>query len=188
MVRLSRNSSKLESAGEDFGPEVKREVSVDDEMPEEPSNARVAAIKQEEAASGSESPSMPATKIKSSRSSSTSSSSSKRPSAADLSAKNEPRDANGLNSTSTSPVKPEPKEPSKPARSSRTASKLPPRIAPILSHLPDATTEASSTFTVVDACTYQNKYLGFSEHALDCDCVEEWGESAMPTCSENGAD
>ncbi|KAJ9500595.1 histone methyltransferase set2 [Exophiala xenobiotica] len=187
MGRLSRNSSRLEPADEDFGPEVKREVPVDDEIPEEPSNARVAAIKQEEAASGSESPSMPATKIKSSRSSSTSSSSSKRPSAADLNAKNEPRDANGLNSTSTSPVKPEPKEPSKPARSSRTASKLPPRIAPILTHLPDATTEASSTFTVLDACTYQNKYLGFSEHALDCDCVEEWDPSTKQNhaCGED---
>jgi hypothetical protein len=53
---------------------------------------------------------------------------------------------------------------------------LPPRIAPSLDHLPDVYTEATSTFTVIDACTYQNKYLGFSDHALDCDCSEEWGE------------
>ncbi|KIW20089.1 hypothetical protein PV08_00664 [Exophiala spinifera] len=187
MGRLSRKSSRIESTDDDNTPELKREESVDGEMPEEPSNARVAAIKQEEAASPSESTSSPATKIKSSRSSSTSSSTSKPPSAADLAAKNEPRDASGLISSSTSPVKPEPKEPSKPAKSSRTSSKLPPRIAPLFDHLPDATEEAISTFSILDSCTYQNKYLGFSEHALDCDCAEEWDPSTKQNlaCGED---
>ncbi|KIW48204.1 uncharacterized protein PV06_00817 [Exophiala oligosperma] len=187
MGRLSRTSSRLEPSDEGATPELKREESADGEMPDEPSNARVAAIKQEEAASPSESTSSPTAKIKSSRSSSTSSSTSKPPSAADLVAKNEPRDASGLISSSTSPVKPEPKEPSKPAKSSRTSSKLPPRIAPLFDHLPDATQEATSTFSLLDACTYQNKYLGFSEHALDCDCVEEWDPSTKQNlaCGED---
>lgn len=190
MGGLGGRPPKQELADEETLIEVKAEVSVDDELADELSNARVAAIKQETSASPSDCPSPSATKIKSSRSSSASTSSSSRPLAADrdgLTAKIEPTEANGHHSTSTSPVKTEPKEVSKPAKAPRTtASKLPPRVAPLLDHLPDATKEATSTFTVIDACTYQNKYLGFSDHALDCDCSEEWGESTFAICIVSG--
>lgn len=159
--------------------EVKREASVDNELAEELSGTRVAAIKHQNSASPSPSPSLNPIRPKTSRSSSSSTSASNRPLTADrLAAKPEPKEANGHDSTSTSPVKPEPKEPTKPNKNPRN-SKLPPRIAPLLDDLPDVTKEATSSFTIIDACTYQNKYLGFSEHALDCDCAEEWGESAF---------
>ncbi|EXJ74345.1 histone-lysine N-methyltransferase SETD2 [Cladophialophora psammophila CBS 110553] len=180
MGRRSRDSSRRPSADEGEAVEVKREESVDAELAHELSSTRVATIKHQDSASPSASPSLKPVRLKSSRSSSASTSSSNRPPAADpdtSTAKTEPNEANGHHSTSTSPIKPEPKEPSKPARTSRTASKLPPRVAPLFNHLPDATQEATSTFTVIDACTYQNKYLGFSEHALDCDCSEEWDPS-----------
>lgn len=57
----------------------------------------------------------------------------------------------------------------------RGSKKNPPRIAPLFYDLPDATDEANSTYTVIDSCLYQNKYLGFTEHAMECDCQEEWG-------------
>ncbi|KIV85653.1 hypothetical protein PV11_01322 [Exophiala sideris] len=182
MGRLSRKPSKPESTDDEIPVQVKLEGSVDDELGDEPTNNRLAAVKHENSTSPSNSPSIPPTKLKNSRSLSTSSSS--RPLAADRehsNAKAESPETNGHDATSTSPVKPEPKEPSKPAKSSRTASKLPPRVAPLFNHFPDVKDEATSTFTVLDACTYQNKYLGFSEHALDCDCAEEWD----PTTKQN---
>ena len=178
MGRESRDSSSAPSVDDGATIEVKREESVDGELAQELRTTRVAAIKHESSASPSVSPSLKPTRLKSSRSSSASTSSNQ-PLAterATLTAKKEHKESNGQDSTSTSPVKPEPKQPSKPAKTSRATSKLPPRIAPIFDHLPDATQDAISTFTVLDACTYQNKYLGFSEHALDCDCSEEWGE------------
>lgn len=182
MGRMSRKSSRPESIDDGTPVQVKREGLVDDELGAESTNNRLAAVKDENSDSPSNAPSIPLTKLKDSRSSSTSSSN--RPLAGDrepFNAKAEPPETNGHDSTSTSPVKPEPKEPSKPAKSSRTASKLPPRVAPLFNHFPDVKDEATSTFTVIDACTYQNKYLGFSEHALDCDCAEEWGEFTMHT-------
>lgn len=182
MGQLSRNSSRPESVDE-VAVEVKNEESGDDEPVEELKSGRVAEIKGEGSISPSASPSLNPVRRKTSRSSSSSTSSSNRPLAAErdrVTAKKEVHEANGHNSTSTSPVKLEPKEPSKPAKASRgAASKLPPRVAPLFDHLPDATKEATSSFTVIDFCTYQNKYLGFSEHALDCDCGEEWGESSF---------
>lgn len=41
---------------------------------------------------------------------------------------------------------------------------------------PDASAEARSTFEVIDKCIYANKYLGLTDHALECDCSEEWGK------------
>lgn len=58
----------------------------------------------------------------------------------------------------------------------RGSKKNPPRVAPLFDDLPDATEEANKTYTVIDSCWYQNKYLGFTEHAMECDCQEEWGE------------
>ena len=53
--------------------------------------------------------------------------------------------------------------------------KNPPRVAPLFDHLPEATEDANKSYTVIDSCIYQNKYLGFTEHAMECDCQEEWG-------------
>ena len=39
------------------------------------------------------------------------------------------------------------------------------------------TPEATSAFSVLTECVYANKYLGTTEHALECDCAEEWGKS-----------
>lgn len=64
-----------------------------------------------------------------------------------------------------------------PKKSGRAAAaKAPPRIAPLFADLPDVTAEATSSFQVITSSTYQNKYLGLTESALECDCSEEWGE------------
>jgi histone-lysine N-methyltransferase SETD2 len=153
--------------------EVRREGSADGDLAD---TTRLAAIKDEHSPNVQNSPSLASVRPKSSRSDSISTSASNHASGLDddvVTAKKEPQEANGH----TSPIKQEPKGPAKPAKSSRSAAgKLPPRIAPLFDDLPDATKEATSTFTVIDACTYQNKYLGFSDHALDCDCSEEWGK------------
>lgn len=72
-------------------------------------------------------------------------------------------------------VKQEPGQPPKLARSA--SQKMAPRVAPVFTDFPDKTEEATSTFQVMEACTYANKYMGYTEHAMDCDCVEEWGKS-----------
>lgn len=74
-------------------------------------------------------------------------------------------------------VKLEPGQPPKLARSS--SHKVEPRSPPLLDHLPDSTAEVTSKFELMDACTYSNKYMGYTEHAMDCDCTEEWGESTI---------
>lgn len=63
-----------------------------------------------------------------------------------------------------------------PSKKTRNSKKPPPRVAPLFDDLPDATDDANSDYTVIDSCIYQNKYLGFTEHAMECDCPEEWGE------------
>jgi [histone H3]-lysine36 N-trimethyltransferase len=178
-------SSRQASANDGATVEVKREMSADGELAQELSATRVATIKHENSRSPSLSPSLKPTRPEQSRSSSTSTVSSDRAAAADkdtLIAK-KTEEPNGHAPTSASPIKSEPKETSRPAKSSRNASKLPARIAPLFDHLPDATADATSTFTVIDACTYQNKYLGYSEHALDCDCNEEWGMRVLKLIS-----
>lgn len=67
-------------------------------------------------------------------------------------------------------------EPGQAPKLSRTTShKMAPR-APML-HLdaPDKMAEASETFQVIEDCIYAAKYIGNTEHALECDCTEEWG-------------
>lgn len=71
-------------------------------------------------------------------------------------------------------VKTEPGQPLKLARSA--SQKIAPRPPPLFNDLPDATDDAKSLFMVMDACTYSNKYLGYTEHAMECDCAEEWGK------------
>ena len=68
-------------------------------------------------------------------------------------------------------------EPGKAPKLSRSASqKIVARPPPLYLDLPDATQEATSTFDVLPACTYANKHIGTTEHALECDCSEEWGK------------
>lgn len=78
-------------------------------------------------------------------------------------------------------------EPGKAPKLSRTASqKVISRAPRLFLDLPDSTEDAKTTFTVLPECTYGNKSLGNTEHALECDCTEEWGRSsAMATVAFN---
>jgi [histone H3]-lysine36 N-trimethyltransferase len=68
-------------------------------------------------------------------------------------------------------------EQAQPPKLSRTASqKNMARPAQLFLDSPDKTAEASETFQVISDCTYAAKYLGCTEHALECDCTEEWGK------------
>ena len=66
-------------------------------------------------------------------------------------------------------------EPPKLSRSS--SHKVIARSAPLFDTYADKTEEARSTFQVMPECSYSAKYLGSTEHAMDCDCAEEWGKS-----------
>lgn len=74
-------------------------------------------------------------------------------------------------------VKEEPGQPPKLSRSS--SQKVVPRPPQLWSHLPDSTDDALATFEQIEACWYANKYMGYTEHAMACDCAEEWGESGF---------
>ncbi|PYH40314.1 SET and WW domain protein [Aspergillus saccharolyticus JOP 1030-1] len=76
-------------------------------------------------------------------------------------------------------VKLEPGQPPKLTRSS--SQKVAARPPQLFSHLPDSTAQAEETFEVMEACTYANKYMGYTEHAMECDCAEEW----EPSVSKN---
>lgn len=68
-------------------------------------------------------------------------------------------------------------EPGKAPKLSRTTSqKVIAKPPPLFSDVPDKTLEARGTFQVIPDCTYAAKYLGYTEHALECDCSEEWGK------------
>lgn len=51
------------------------------------------------------------------------------------------------------------------------------RPPPLFFDYEDKTAEARSAFSVLTECVYANKQLGTTEHALECDCAEEWGKS-----------
>jgi hypothetical protein len=74
-------------------------------------------------------------------------------------------------------VKMEPGQPPKLSRSS--SQKVVAQPPQLFLHLPDSTAEAQSTFEVMETCTYANKYMGYTEHAMECDCAEEWGELCL---------
>ncbi|RMZ81208.1 hypothetical protein DV737_g2625, partial [Chaetothyriales sp. CBS 132003] len=169
MGQPSSSGPKSEPAAEDGSTELKREVSVDKRLADELSAAHVTvAGPTENSASANNSPSSMPANLKASPSPSASSSSLSRIKLqADESAKSE--QANG----GASPVKAERSKQAKMSRA-QSAKAPPPRIAPLLGHLPDASSEATSSFTVIDISTYQNKYLGYTETALECDCSEEW--------------
>jgi len=68
-------------------------------------------------------------------------------------------------------------ESGQPPKLSRAASrKIFARPPPLYLDLPDATPEAVATFEQISKCIYSNKYLGSTDHALECDCAEEWGK------------
>lgn len=71
-------------------------------------------------------------------------------------------------------VKQEPGQPPKIARSA--SQKVVPRPPQLFAHLPDSTNDALATFEQIPECIYANKNMGYTEHAMDCDCDEEWGK------------
>ena len=64
-----------------------------------------------------------------------------------------------------------------PKLSRATSQRVPARPPRLFFDHADKTEEACKVFTVIDRCEYGNKYIGTTEHALECDCVEQWGES-----------
>lgn len=75
-------------------------------------------------------------------------------------------------------------EPGKPPKLSRSTShKIEKRSPRLFFDHDDSTEDSKRTFDVLPQCTYANKYLGTTEHALECDCAEEWGKSrfTMPS-------
>lgn len=73
-------------------------------------------------------------------------------------------------------VKLEPGQPPKLARSS--SHKVWSRPAPLFDDSPSKTDEAKTKFEAIPACIYGSKYMGSTEHGMDCDCAEEWGKLA----------
>ncbi|KAJ5414550.1 hypothetical protein N7509_001177 [Penicillium cosmopolitanum] len=65
-------------------------------------------------------------------------------------------------------------EPGQPPKLSRSSSqKVVSRPPQLFDHLPDSTQDALATFEQIQACWYANKYMGYTEHAMECDCSEE---------------
>jgi [histone H3]-lysine36 N-trimethyltransferase len=68
-------------------------------------------------------------------------------------------------------------EPGKPPKLARSSSqKVVARPPQLFNHLPDSVNEACQTFEVIQGCIYGSKYMGHTEHAMECDCSEEWGK------------
>lgn len=74
-------------------------------------------------------------------------------------------------------VKMEPGQPPKLSRSS--SQKIIARPPQLFLDLPNSTAEARTTFETLEDCTYANKYMGYTEHAMECDCAEEWGKPSF---------
>lgn len=72
-------------------------------------------------------------------------------------------------------VKMESGNPPKLARSSsqRTMARSP----PLFHSYEDKTEESKDHFQIIPACVYSSKYIGSTEHAMECDCTEEWGKT-----------
>lgn len=168
MARPSKPSPKAESVDEDTIV-VKQEPSLpaDDEL--ELSLLRAVKMKDEHAVSASHSPSLLPLKLKSGRSSSSTSVKSRATSESSV----DKKDAKEKTGSELS-VRMEPAQPPKLARSA--SQKVLSRVAPMFDHLPDATMESKGSFSVIEACSYSNKFLGYTEHAMECDCSEEWGK------------
>lgn len=178
MATRSSLSPKAESVNGDT-IEVKRDSSEDGDRNDEFSSARAGLIKDEPLASATNSPSLLPQKVKPSRSSSPSTVKSRATSASSVDKKEI------VERPSETSVKMEQLDPAKPSRSA--SQKAIPRSAPLFDHLEDATMEAIRSFAVLEACTYANKFLGYTEHAMECDCNEEWGKQITFTVGRAGA-
>ena len=77
-------------------------------------------------------------------------------------------------------------EPGKPPKLTRTPmQRVTSRPIPLFDECPDKTQEATGIFQVISECSYSSKYLGSTEHAMDCDCAEEWGKLVAINSSSN---
>ncbi|KAH8702593.1 SET and WW domain protein [Talaromyces proteolyticus] len=77
-------------------------------------------------------------------------------------------------------------EPGKPPKLSRSASqKVISRPPQLFDHLPNSANEACQSFEVIKACIYSSKYMGHTEHAMECDCAEEWDGELNHACGED---
>ncbi|KUL88110.1 hypothetical protein ZTR_04036 [Talaromyces verruculosus] len=77
-------------------------------------------------------------------------------------------------------------EPGKPPKLARSSSqKVIARPPQLFSHLPDSVNEARQTFEVINDCIYGSKYMGHTEHAMECDCSEEWDGKINHACGED---
>lgn len=68
--------------------------------------------------------------------------------------------------------------PGHPPKLARTPTqKIVARPAPLFHSYEDKTDESKSSFQVISGCIYSSKYIGSTEHAMECDCTEEWGKT-----------
>ena len=151
---------------------VKREASHSrDRYHGKPQNG---SVKVETTHSDTDSPKLQATKMKLSRSASSASIKSY----ANSDSSNDRKDLD-VNLTETSLKA----DTASPAKTSRPMSKKSAAGAAMMfDDLADATDEATTSFTVIHSCTYSNKFLGYTEHAMECDCSEEWGMFGLILC------
>jgi histone-lysine N-methyltransferase SETD2 len=178
MATESSLSPKAESVNGDT-IEVKCEPSEDGDRGGEFSSTHTGPIKDETLSSATASSTLLQQKPKMSRSSSSSTIKSGATSASSIDKKEagDRLDERVAKMETLPPLKP-----------GRSGSQRPiPRSAPLFDHLEDATVEAKRSFAVLDACTYANKFLGYTEHAMECDCNEEWGKSGTCIVGQAGS-
>ncbi|KAF2428105.1 hypothetical protein EJ08DRAFT_331004 [Tothia fuscella] len=76
-------------------------------------------------------------------------------------------------------------EPGQAPKLARTASaKIISRPPPLFLDEPDKYEEATKTFEVIPECIYAAKWLGETEHAMECDCREAW-DGKNHACDED---
>lgn len=65
-----------------------------------------------------------------------------------------------------------------PPKLARSSSQRTTARSPSLFHsYEDKTEESKDHFQIIPACLYSSKYIGSTEHAMECDCTEEWGKT-----------
>ena len=152
MAHSTKPGTRPESVDEDTIV-VEQESSPPADRDLEMSLLRAGPTKDEQVMSASNSPSLLPSKLKSSRSSSSASVKSQTTSQSSID-KKDVKDKVGGEIT----VKMDPDHHPKLARS--TSQKATPRLVTLFDDLADATMEAKSAFSVLDACTYSNKFVG----------------------------
>ncbi|KAI4190507.1 MAG: hypothetical protein L6R41_000742 [Letrouitia leprolyta] len=82
-------------------------------------------------------------------------------------------------------LKQQPGQPLKLTRS--TSQKVAARTPPTFLDHPTKTDEAKDTFQVIPRCIYSTKAIGATDHAMDCECTEEWDASTQvnAACGED---